>query len=97
MEGDDGGQIYVTVPARLVACSERQLHELVVDIDAHVWGQPEMTRVVYERLHAGDVVAGGMGGGLVGEDVWVHPRLVKRGFERAVRDVIQGRTPKLHV
>lgn len=75
MEGDDGGTIYVVCPARRVRCSQQTLERLLCDIDAHVWNEPDMAHIFYERATIGQGIAGGMGGGLVTDDIWVHAKL----------------------
>lgn len=90
LQGDDGGQIYVVCPARLVRCDEATLHLLLEDIDAREWNDPGIRRVYYERLPVGSVVAGGMGGGVVEDQVSIHPRLEEQGLGPAIRDVLGG-------
>ena len=95
LEGDDGGQIYVVCPARLVKCDEDALQQLLCDIDACVWNDPTSTRLCYEKLPPGSGVAGGMGGGLVQDSIWVHPKLKQLGLLEGVKRVIDGRTTRL--
>jgi hypothetical protein len=59
LEGDDGGQIYVVVPARQVGCSEEALTWLLHDLDQISWpGNDEgSARVVFERVAVGTGVA----------------------------------------
>lgn len=92
LQGDDGGQIYVVVPARLIRCSTEVLEELLKDIDEIEWGSnpSDMRYIYYERLQVGSFVAGGMGGGEVKEEPWVHERLVERGLENRIRHVLEG-------
>ena len=77
LEGDWGGQIYVVAPAARVACEEAALDRLLRDLDAIAWPEndPGGASIRYERLRAGEAVPGGMGGGEVREDVWIHPEL----------------------
>lgn len=74
LEGDDGGQIYAAFPASSVLCTEAALRMLLRDLDAIAWpGNDEnSSRVVFERRPIGSGVAGGMGGGLVTGEGWVH-------------------------
>jgi hypothetical protein len=95
LEGDDGGQIYATCPARHVACSEPELRQLLDDLDRLVWRDPDAARVVFERVPPGSAVAGGMGGGVVRAGVWVHEELVRLGLEPEIRDVIEGRRARV--
>jgi hypothetical protein len=41
MEGDYGGSIYLTCPARVVQCDEPTLRQLALDIDERDWSDPE--------------------------------------------------------
>lgn len=78
LEGDWGGQIYVVAPAARVASDEAALERLLRDLDAIAWPEndPGGASIRYERLRPGDTVPGGMGGGHVREDVWIHPELM---------------------
>ena len=95
MEGDYGGQIYLTCPARLVKCDQATLERLLRDLDSLGWRAPETAHVFFERGSPGSGVWGGMGGGLIVEGVWLHPELQKLGIEERVRDVIAGTRSKL--
>jgi hypothetical protein len=77
LEGDDGGQIYVVARASDVECSEETLWRLLRDIDEKEWPANDLDsfRVCFEKHHIGEVIGGGMGGGLVTLGPWVHPRL----------------------
>lgn len=92
-EGDYGGQIYFTCPARLVRCDEALLWQLLEDVDATQWGsvQEGSASLYFERLPVGSGVWGGMGGGQVVEGVWVHDDLRDQGDDGAIRDVLEGR------
>ncbi len=90
MEGDYGGQIYLTCPARLVNCDQATLEQLLRDLDRLGWKNSETSHLFFERGNPGSGVWGGMGGGLIVEGVWLHPELQKLGIEERVRDVIGG-------
>lgn len=96
LEGDCGGQIYVVCPASVVSCSESVRQELLRDIDRYGWDMMEMALIYYERLSVGSRVAGGMGGGLVTEGVWVHDQLIRLRLEVAIEEVIKGRRSRIH-
>jgi hypothetical protein len=93
LEGDYGGQIYVVARAALVRCTDRALRQLSSDLDGQEWDDPEGARVYFERRAVGTGVAGGMGGAVVGDSVWVHPRL--EGDRAAVEEVLDGRRTRL--
>lgn len=91
LDGDWGGQIYVTCPARLVRCTEETLQRLLLDIDAICWpGQPDGAGLSYEQVSVGTGVAGGMGGGIALDEVWVHKELVGLGLAPAIKAVLSG-------
>jgi TPR repeat protein len=92
-EGDYGGQIYFTCPARLVRCSEAELLQLLEEVDATQWDSvlEGGARIYYERLPVGAGVAGGMGGGEIVEGVWMHEDLIDLGDDEAVLAVLEGR------
>ena len=94
-QGDEGGQIYLTCPASLVRCSEEVLQQLLLDVDALAFNEPMSAGIYYECLGIGEGVWGGMGGGIIVAEVWVHPRLVQLGLEATARDVIEGRRQRL--
>lgn len=91
LQGDDGGTIYLTCPASKVACSEQTIWKLLREVDKEFWGNPEdMAKVFFERLPVGSGVWGGMSGGGVQEDVWVHPELVRIGVSDETVEVVHG-------
>lgn len=91
LQGDYGGQIYVVAPAARVACNEGALLRLLRDLDDIAWPGIEDagSEVLFERLASGATVPGGMGGGRVDDDVWIHPELARHAA--AIRDVLAGR------
>src|SRR5215207_1032281 len=97
MEGDYGGTIYLTCPVRLVHCDAATLERVLWILDELYWDEPDSARVYYEHRPVGSGVAGGSGGGVVGDGVWVHPELERwvvdegLGLTTALADVIRGR------
>lgn len=91
LEGDYGGQIYVVAPAARVECSEGALLHLLRDLDEIAWpgSERDASQVRFERLSGGSNVPGGMGGGRVDDDVWIHAELARHAG--AIRDVLAGR------
>jgi hypothetical protein len=90
MQGDDGGSIYLTCPARLVTCDEPKLRQLLLELDRHYWNDLEMTGLYYERARLGSGIAGGTGGGVVTDGVWLHPTLEAKGLRQHVEGVMFG-------
>lgn len=95
LEGDWGGQIFATCPARLVECDHDALVRLTLDLDSVLWGEPDGASVRYEVRAVGSSVPGGMGGAEMVEGVWVHDEIRRRGLGKAVRDVILNRRGQL--
>jgi hypothetical protein len=91
LEGDYGGQIYVVAPARRVECSEGALLKLLRDLDEIAWpgSERDASQIRFERLAGGSKVPGGMGGGRVDDEVWIHAELARHA--EAIRDVLAGR------
>jgi hypothetical protein len=95
MEGDEGGTIYLTVPIRKVSCGEVALNHLLSDIDAMCWAQLGTAQVFYEVLPIGGGVAGGMGGGRVGDGLWLHPKLERLSVRKEIEEVLQGQRERI--
>jgi len=97
LEGDDGGQVYVVCPASMVKCVEELLSQLLRDLDEIAWSgnDPDMARVFYERCAVGSGVAGGMGGAVVREGIWIHDEFIKLRLGDAIREVIEGKRPRI--
>ncbi|MBT5338592.1 hypothetical protein HN858_04640 [Candidatus Falkowbacteria bacterium] len=77
MEGDWGGQIYLSVPIRYVGedVGEQQLQYLLSRIDRQAWSVNEGDgRSLYLRHtnKAESGVSGGMGGGLLFDGLWLY-------------------------
>jgi hypothetical protein len=95
MEGDFGGQIYLTCPMKLVRCSEEALENLLTDLDDIAWhcNKGLGTGIYYEVRKPGDWISGGMGGGYVSDGLWVYPEFDDR--ENEIKDVIEGRSERI--
>ena len=89
-EGDYGGQIYLVARATFVECSEDVLQELLAEIDSREWSDPDGARIYFEVHPIGRGIAGGMGGGLVTDTVWIHPRL--GSLQPVIVSVLTGKT-----
>jgi hypothetical protein len=92
MEGDWGGQIYLTAPVRLLRCDVAELELILQELDAHAWScnGGEGCGFFFEERESFEGVSGGMGGGATLRDLWIHPELVEAGFEPRVRKVLFG-------
>jgi len=98
IEGDYGGQIHATAPIRLVACAQTRLDLLARELEAVAWPSlpdADSVNVLYERLPVGALVAGGMGGGVITDGIWVHEEFRQLGLAKAIADVVQARETKL--
>lgn len=77
IEGDWGGEILATIPAKEIKCSEETLYELAADLNQEAWNEdPTGTEgmclyisSVDEEMRAS--VIGGMGGGELKPYIWV--------------------------
>lgn len=76
MEGDWGGTILATVPAKDIKTPERAM-EMAKYLNAIVWpcNEGEGVSIHLQRGHPGDSVWGGMGGGVLMPKVWLHDQL----------------------
>jgi len=86
MHGDEGGQIYLTVPLSRIGASEEELEHLLQTIDTQLWNDPRGRSLYYEHGSVGQEISGGMGGGVLTDGLWLHPALnTKRlDIERAL-------------
>ena len=91
MQGGDGSQIYLTVPAKYVVCDEATLRSLLNALDAVEWNEPAQATLTFELAPIGSGIYGGMGGGSVIDGVWLHPRLMEAGLLPVATDVLYGR------
>lgn len=91
LEGDWGGQIYLTCPLKYVKCDEQTLKKLLREIDTFEWdcNEGDGTHMTYVRVNPGDNVGGGMGGGAVENGLWIHPDIADDKKE-LIRKVING-------
>jgi hypothetical protein len=95
MEGDYGGSSYLTCPAHLVHCDEGTLRQLLHDLDEQDWNDPEGVGLYYEVAPVGSGIAGGTGGGVVTDRVWLHPDLEAKGLRERAEAVITGKRVRL--
>ena len=96
MDGDYGGQIYLTIPARLVESDMSVLQHLLVDIDSFEFSNPDTASLHFERYSPRSSVVGGKGGGRILKGLWIHPSLIAAGLNAdGVKDVLAGRADRL--
>jgi hypothetical protein len=97
LDGDWGGQVYLTCPASIVRCSQDVLHHLLVDIDARCWqcNEGEGAGVYFERKPAGAGVLGGMGGGIVTDGLWLHKDVEGFGVRTQIEEILAGHRERL--
>jgi len=75
MEGDYGGHIYFTCPVTRIRCDAETLSRLLADLDALCWDDPDGAGLYFELVSPKTGVAGGMGGGMVLDGIWLHDKL----------------------
>ena len=75
MEGDCGGQIYLSVPMDQVNCDELALESLLLQLDGLCWNDPYSATLYYEISSPGSGIPGGMGGGVAEAGLWLHEDL----------------------
>ena len=59
------------------------------------WADPGMAHIWYEKHTAGSRLAGGMGGGILTDYVWIHPKLAELGITEKVNAFIRGDAVRL--
>lgn len=94
MEGDDGGQIYLVIPIRLVKCDEKILGALLKDLDFRVWNDISMANIYYEIYEPHTIVGGGMGGGKAEGGLWVHEDF--ENIKNKIAKVLNGLSTSLN-
>jgi hypothetical protein len=102
LESDWGGQILMTARMTGVKCTEKELDQLLIDLDKIAWpcNDGDGTGLFYERAKIGDGIGGGMGGGCVEDPFWVHSSFKDDvydmdKFRQAIGDILAGRSERL--
>ena len=90
MEGDYGGQCFLTAPMRIIKCEEKDLRQLLFDLDSIYWDHIQGTVLTFAEHKPGDFIDSGENGGRIQEDLWVHNDLIEMGLEDSVRRVLSG-------
>lgn len=83
LDGDYGGQVYATCPVKYLNSSitHSQLEAICKQLSAWEWEQDDDWQVSYQIKEVGRGVWGGMGGGLVEDGLWMHPKLSEQSIE----------------
>lgn len=73
LQGDYGGQIYLTVPKSLVGANA-DARTLLAELDAKAWdcNEGEGASVYLHTATKNNGVSGGMGGGELTNELWLH-------------------------
>lgn len=89
--GDWGGQMYFTIPASLVECSEQTVSELVKILDEVSWGcnDGDGSGFCFRRHVPGVSVVVGMGGAETENTLWVHDEF--QYMKEKIQDILQGK------
>jgi hypothetical protein len=92
-EGDYGGQIYLVARVSRISCSEHILVHLLDELDSLEWKDPQGAGLFFEEAEIGQSIPGGMGGGIVKDGTWIHPKLQQ--YSSRVEDVLTGKSTSL--
>lgn len=97
MEGDWGGQIYLSCPMNIVKCNEDTLKNLLIDLDTIAWdcNECEGTGLYYEVREPGEGISGGMGGGEIKEELWIHKEFSDLNLYEEIENVLSGAKEKI--
>ena len=98
MEGDWGGQIYLSIPARQVECDQATLNKLLAEIDFREWNcnDGDGGGIAYERQpRKENGIGGGMGGGEIEDGLWVHRTL--EDIKPLIQAVLSGKLASIGV
>lgn len=91
MEGDDGGQIYLTCPLKYIKCNEKKLKEILQYLDNICWGcnEGEGANFYYEIINNRKGIAGGMGGGAIIDGLWLHPNIEEKNLRKEIEEMLK--------
>ncbi len=92
MEGDWGGQIYLSAPIKLVYCNHATLKRLLKyldDIAFSCYNKGDGTGIYFERLKERQRIIGGMGGGFAKKSLWVHKKFTRLRVK--INKIISGK------
>ena len=91
MEGDWGGQIYLSIPVKQVKCDYETLKKLLMELDKIAWdcNEGEGCDIYFERKESDEGIVGGMGGGMATDCLWVHEEFNK--IKEKIQNVLDGK------
>ncbi len=97
MEGDWGGQIYLSCPMKHVNCSRETLQQLLKYLNNIAWdcNEGDGTLLRFQRQSPGDEIWGGMGGGKVVDGLWIHEEFEAQGLRSKIDKVLSGKRTKI--
>ncbi|MBE7680780.1 hypothetical protein [Paenibacillus sp. P13VS] len=97
MEGDWGGQVYLSCPMDIVKCNEDTLKNLLIDLDTIAWdcNEGEGKGLYYEVRQPEEGICGGMGGGEITEKLWIHEEFSDLNLYEEIEIVLSGAKEKL--
>lgn len=97
LEGDYGGQVFLTCTANMVRCSQEAIHRLLLDIEARCWPTCEGhgAGLYFERKPVGAGVWGGMGGGVITDGLWLHEEVEGFGIRAQIEEILAGHRDRL--
>ncbi len=97
LEGDDGGQLYLVIPASQIQCSLDALRLLLADLDAIAWpgNYEDMKQIYFEHHPVGAGIPGGMGGARSTGQLWIHEEFRKMGLADDIEQVIEGKLDRI--
>jgi hypothetical protein len=87
--GDDGGQTYLTIPARLVKLDQHSINRLHKALDTLCWfcnDDNSMIHCYFEIRKMNSSGGGGMGGHIYIDKLWVHKEL--EGIYKNIDDIL---------
>jgi len=95
MEGDWGGQIYLSCPMKYVKCDKKTIIKLLIELDKLAWpcNEDDGTGLKFCRANPGTGIIGGMGGGVVLDELWINDEFEK--IKPEIQRVLNGEFPSI--
>ena len=92
LRGDDGAVVYAVFPARDVHCDESGLLALLAEVDAAYVDYPAGRQLRIESRCEGELLPGSADGAVARAEGWVHPQLIRDGWQERIRQCIGATT-----